>query len=92
MDREFRMRVDKGLNVVQVYPATIMYTRARGVGLVREQGLAAAHIDLAGQTCIASVHPDRVRAVSNRPLGSGFQHVLGNPVPTTFSAVRQAYR
>jgi hypothetical protein len=69
----------------------MMYTRARRVALVREQGLAAAHVDLTGQTCIASVHPDQVAAVSNRPLGSGFQNLLGNPVLTTFSAVRQPY-
>ena len=56
----------------------MMYTRARRVALVREQGLAAAHVDLTGRTC-------------NRLLGSGFKHVLGNPVPTTFAAVRQPY-
>ena len=78
--------------MVQVYPPTMMYTRARRAALVREQGPTAAHVDLTGQTCIAGVHPDQVAAVSNRPLGSGFQNMLGNPVLTTFSAVRQPYR
>ena len=84
-------RVDQGLDLVQVYPATMMYTRARRVALVREQGLAAAHVDLTGRTSIASVHPDRVAAVGNRPPESGLQHVLGNPVPATFAAVQQPY-
>jgi hypothetical protein len=82
---------EHSLDLVQVYPATMMYTRARRAALVREQGLAAPHVGLTGRTCIASVHPDRVAAVSNRLLGSGCQHVLGNPVPASFSAVRQPY-
>lgn len=69
----------------------MMYTRARRVALVRGQGLAAAHVDLIGPACIASVHQDRVAVVSNRLLRSGFQHVRGNPVPATFAAVRQRH-